>query len=138
MVRPLIRIGAATLLAAVIVGAPAQLLAQTANQPATEKPAPARKKDGEPAKQRKLPYAGNLTAIGKTGKNFTVGNRVFHVGPETKFFRGDEAAALTNGVPGEYLTLSYVKSGEGRWIAQNVYFGGKKKDKSGRKKKQDQ
>ena len=135
MLRSIMGIGVATLLAAIIAGAPARLPAQSANKPVTEKPALAPKKDGEPERQRKLPYAGNLIAIGKTGKNFTVNKRVFDVVSETKFFRGDKAVVLADGVPGEYLTLSYVKSGNGRWIAQNVYFGGKNQKKGSVKKK---
>jgi len=134
MFKSILVVGTATLLAAVIAGAPARLPAQSTNKPAAEKPNPSQTRNGAQARQRKLPYAGNLSTIGKTGKNFTVGKRVFHVGPETKFFRGDEAAVLSDGVPGEYLTLSYVKSGEGRWIAQNVYFGGKTKKKGSQKK----
>ena len=135
MLKSVIRIGAATLLAAVIAGAPAQLSAQSTNKSAAEKQGSVQKKDGEPTRQRKLPYAGNLTAIDKKARTFTVGKRAFEVVAETKFFRGDKAAVMADGVPGEYLTLSYVKSEDGKFIAQNVYFGGKKTEKGGQKKK---
>ena len=134
MLNSLIRIGAATLLAAAIAAAPAQLAAQSTNKPMAGNQRPAPQKAGEPVKLRKLPYAGNLTTLGKSANTFTVGKRVFVVCPETKFFRAGKPALMTEGVPGEYLTLSYVKAADGQFIAQNVYFGGKQADKGGQKK----
>ena len=137
MQESVLRIGAATLLAAVIIaGAPAQLSAQSTNKSAANKQSLGQKKGPEAPRQRKLPYSGNLTAIGKTAKTFTVGKRAFEVCPETKFFRGDKPAVIGDGVPGEYLTLSYVKSEAGGFIAQNVYFGGKKAGTTGQKKQE--
>jgi len=133
MLKPVIRIGAAALLAAVMTGTLPQLCAQGTNKSVAEKKSPMRTKEGEPTRQRKLPYAGNLTAIGKTAKTFTVGKRVFDVCSDTRFFRAEKPAVIGDGVPGEYLTLSYVKSEDGNFIAQNVYFGGKKTGTSGKK-----
>lgn len=139
MLNSILKTGTATLLgAAILAGASAQLSAQSTNQPATGKERLAQKKTGEAVKQRKLPYAGNLTATGKTAKTFTVGKRVFTVCPETRFFRGDEQVAIGTGVPGEYLTLSYVKAEDGSFIAQNVYFGGKKTGAAKKKKQKEE
>jgi hypothetical protein len=135
MLKNVLRIGAVGLLAAAIAGMPAQLLAQSTNQPAPAKKA-ADNKDVAQKKQKNLPYSGNLTAVDKKARTITVGKRKFDISSETKFFKGDKPAALEDGASGEYVTLSYKKGADGKFVAHNVYFGGKQTESASKKTKE--
>jgi hypothetical protein len=136
MIKSVLRLGVVGLLAGAIAVLPAQLLAQSTNKVSAEKKAAPQKKDAVPGKQNYLPYKGDLTAIDKTAKTITVGKRVIEISSETKFFKGGKPAVLGDGTVGEYLTLSYWKSEEGKFIAHNVYWGGKDANKGSEKKKE--
>jgi hypothetical protein len=147
MIKSILRISAVSLLATAVAGLPRQVPAQSTNQPAaiqkaggdkkdtTEKKTSAEKKDTKQKTQRNLPYKGDLGAVDKTAKTITVSKRTFQIASETKLFRDGKPAILEDGVVGEYLTLSYQRLEDGKFVAHNVYFGGKQKEKAREQKK---
>jgi hypothetical protein len=137
MIRSIVKVCALSFFAAGIGGLPVQLLAQSTNKPSAEKKSASGKKETPKVekKQSTLPYKGNLTAVDKTAKTITVGKRTFQITSETKIFRGAKPAKLEEGVTDEYLTLSYHKTDDEKFIAHNVYFGGKQAGKDAEKKK---
>jgi hypothetical protein len=123
MMKSILRVSAASLLAVVMAGLPFQAVAQSAKKSGTETKASSENaRENKPAK---LPYKGTLTAMDKAAKTLTVGKRTFQVTSETKLLRGGKAATLDEGVAGEYVSLSYQKTEGGKFLACNVYYGGK-------------
>ena len=55
----------------------------------------------------------------------TISKRTFVVTSDTKFFKGGKPATLGDGVVGQKVTGSYVKSDDGKLVAKTIYFGGK-------------
>lgn len=97
------------------------VLSSLATAPAADKPATGDKpkKEGKP-----LPFNGKLTAVDKTAKTITVGERVFQVTADTKIMKDDKPATLDDGKVGEQVRGSY-KSAEGKLDAVSIFFGPK-------------
>ena len=134
MIKPIIKAVTVALLAFAVAGNPAQMLAQTKEQPA--KPA-AEKKQPADKKPSAGPFHGKLAAVDKTARTITVGKRTFQITSETKINKGGKPATLDDGVVGEEAS-GYVKpTEEGKLAATKVNFGPKtetKGTKSGDKK----
>jgi hypothetical protein len=129
MLKPVIKIGALSLLGIAIAALPVQSLAQTTNKPAAEKKEPAAKKPSAG------PFHGKLAAVDKTAKTITVGKRTFQITSETKIIKGGKPAKLEDGVVDETVS-GYVKpTDDGKLVATKVTFGPKVENKDGEKKK---
>jgi hypothetical protein len=136
MIKSVIRIGAAGLLAAAIAALPVQLLAQSTNKPAGEKKASAAKKESAAKKKSAHPFHGKLAEVDKLAKTIKVGESVYQITSQTKITKDGKPATLEEGVVGEPVT-GYVKPTEdGKMAATTVRFGGKAKEKGGEKKKE--
>lgn len=142
MKKSMLTLGASGLLAVVLAGLPLSIAAQTKDSSATgTQPAATDKKAAPPTrdrgekKQRPIPFHGKLTAVDKTGKTITVGERVFQITSDTKIFTADKKpATLDAGVVEENVTGSYKKTEDGKLLANSVYFGAKGEGKSADKK----
>lgn len=74
-------------------------------------------KDSEKSSEgRKLPFHGRLSAV--NGKeqtitvNYSTGDKVFHLTPETKILKFEKPATLEDAVVGEQVSGAYVKQGD--------------------------
>ena len=134
MLRSILRIGAASLLAAAIAGMPLQLLAQSTNKPAATNKSTTVKKDSTAKKKSAHPFHGNLAAVDKTAKTIKLGESVYQITSETKITKGGNPATLDDGVVGEPVS-GYVKpTDDGKMAATTVRFGAKVEDKGAAKK----
>ena len=135
MMKSVLRIGALGLLAAAIAGTPAQLLAQSTNNPTAAKKTSAAKKEAATKTKGAHPFRGKLAAMDKIAKTIKVGESVYQITSETKITKDGKPATLEDGVVGEAVS-GYVKpTGDGKMTATTVHFGAKTEQKSGEKKK---
>ncbi len=135
MLKSVMRIGAAALLAAAIAGAPAHIFAQTTNKPATAKKAAAGKQAPKSKKRSGGGVHGNLAAIDKAAKTVTVGEHSYQITSETRIFdAAGKPATLEAAVVGEYVSLGYKRADDGKLLATKITFG-KPQDKGGENKK---
>src|ERR1017187_8769913 len=136
MMKSVLRIGALGLLAAAIAGTPAQLLAQSTNNPTAAKKTSAAKKEAATKTKGAHPFRGKLAAMDKIAKTIKVGESVYQITSETKITKDGKPATLEDGVVGEPVT-GYVKPAErGKMAATTVRFGAKADEKGGSKKKE--
>lgn len=131
----ILRIGAISLLAAAIVGAPVQLTAQSTNKPAAQKKAPAAKKEAAEKKKSGHPFRGKLAELDKTAMTLKLGKSTYYVNSETKITKDGKPATLADGVVGEPVTGYAKPDEEGKMVATTVKFGAKPESKDGEKKK---
>ena len=135
MIKSVLRIGAVSLLAAAMVGMPAQLLAQSTNKPTAEKKSTAAKQDPAAKKKVAHPFHGRLAAVDKTAKTIKVGESTYYVTSETKITKAGQPATLADGVVGE-VASGYVKPTEdGKMTATKLTFGPKVESPAPEKKK---
>ncbi|MGO8926524.1 MAG: hypothetical protein ACLQU3_06530 [Limisphaerales bacterium] len=136
MLKSVLRIGVIGLLAAAIAGMPAQLLAQSTNNPTAAKKTSVAKKDAAPNSKAAHPFHGKLAAVDKVVKTIKVGESVYQITSETKITKDGKPATLDEGVIGEPVS-GYVKPAEGgKMAATSVHFGAKADAKAGSKKKE--
>lgn len=132
----LLKLGALGLLAVALAGSPAQLLAQTTNNPTATKKATVTKKDAATKSKAAHPFHGKLAAVDKIAKTIKVGESVYQVTSATKITKDGKPATLEDGVVGEPVS-GYVKPTEdGKMPATTLHFGAKADDKGGSKKKE--
>ena len=129
MLKPIIKIGALSLLGLAIAGLPVQSLAQTTNKPAAEKKEKAAKKPSAG------PFHGKLAALDKAAKTITVGKRTFQITSETKIIKAGKPATLEDGVVDETVSGYVQPTEDGKLVATKVTFGPKAENKGGEKKK---
>ena len=135
MIKPILKIGAVSLLAAAIVGLPLQLPAQTTNKTAATKSG-AEKKDNLAKKKAAHPFHGKLAAVDKIAKTIQVGESTYQITSDTKITKAGKPAILDDGVVGEDVG-GYVKpTADGKMAAVSVRFG-PKVDAQGSPKKKD-
>lgn len=135
MMKSALKMGTVALLAAAIAGAPAQLLAQNTNKPATAKKAAHASKESTAKKKAAHPFHGKLAEVDKVAKTIKVGKSIYQITSQTKITKDGKPAILEDGVVGEPVS-GYVKPTEdGKMAATTVHFGGKAATKSGKKKK---
>jgi len=135
MIKSVIRIGAAGLLAAAIAALPVQVLAQSTNKPAGEKKASAAKKESAAKKKSAHPFHGKLAEVDKVAKTIKVGESVYQITSQTKITKDGKPATLEEGVVGEPVTGYAKPTEDGKMAATTVRFGGKGQEKGGEKKK---
>jgi hypothetical protein len=127
----ILKISAFSLLAAALVVAPGQAFGQETKK---EKPA-AEKADPAAKKQKGLPLGGKITAVDKSAKTITVGDKVVQVTSETKITKAGRPATLNDAAVGEEVGISYVKDDAGKMKARSVRIGPKPEgEKKGKKK----
>jgi hypothetical protein len=132
----LLKLGALGLLAAALAGSPAQLLAQTTNNPTATKKAAVTKKDAATKSKAAHPFHGKLAAVDKIAKTIKVGESVYQITSATKITKDGKPATLEDGVVGDPVS-GYIKPTEdGKMPATTVRFGAKADDKGGSKKKE--
>jgi hypothetical protein len=124
MMKSALKFGAIGLLVAAIAGAPTQLLAQTTNKPAATRKSTAEKKAPSDKKRTGGGVHGNLAAIDKVAKTITVGKRTYQITSDTKISKAGKPATLEDGVQGEYVSLGYHATDDGKLNATTVKFGG--------------
>lgn len=123
--KAILKIGALSLLAAAIVGMPAQLLAQSTNKLAADKKAAVAKKEPAAKKKSAHPFRGKLAAVDKAAKTIKVGESIYQITSETKITKDAKPSTLENGVVGEPVS-GYVKpTDDGKMAATTVTFGAK-------------
>lgn len=133
MTKFLLKVGAIISLGVVVTWLP---LSATAQETAGRTPAAEKKAAGE-KKARPVPFQGTLAKVDKSARSITVGKRVFQITAETRLFKNGGAvpAVLEDGVVGQRVTGSYLKSAEGSaLVARSVYFGGKGQGETTEKK----
>ena len=135
MIKSVLRIGAVSLLAAAIVGLPAQLLAQTTNNPAANKKAAVAKKDTTAKKKSAHPFRGKLAAVDKAAKTIKVGESIYQITSETKITKAGKPATLEDGVVDEPVTGYAKPAADGKMAATTLRFGAKVEEKGADKKK---
>jgi hypothetical protein len=138
MIKRVLKIGGAALLALAIAGLPGQLAAQTNDKPAVAKKPAAEKKETSKSekKQSSGPFRGKLAELDKTAKTITVGTRTFQVTSATKIFKAGKPATLEDGVVGEIVSGGFKTAEDGKLVATKVTFGPVTPEKSGEKKKE--
>jgi len=135
MKKSILRLAVLGLLSAAIAFAPAQVSAQDKKKDdaAAEKDAP---KEGK-KKGEGLPARGKVTAINKTDKTVTVGERVFQINSETRMTKAGKPATLDDAAVGEDVGIFYKKDGE-KLVALTMRFGPRPEgEPKGEKKKKD-
>ncbi len=137
MLKSVIRIGAATLLAVTIAGAPAQLFAQTTNKPAAEKKSAASKKESAAKKKSAHPFHGKLAAVDQVAKTIKLGESVYQITSETKITKAGKPATLEDGVVGEPVSGYAKPTEDGKMAATTVRFGGKSEESGTKAKKEE-
>jgi hypothetical protein len=136
MMKSALRFGALSLLVAALASSPAQLLAQTTNNPAAAKKTSVAKKDAATKSKAAHPFHGKLAAVDKIAKTIKVGESVYLITSATKITKDGKPATLEDGVVGEPVS-GYVRPTEdGKMPATMVRFGAKADDKGGSKKKE--
>ena len=119
------------LLAVAIVGTPARLSAE--DKPAAEKKESAK----DERKPRATPFTGKLTAVDKTAKTITVGERTFQITSETRIYKAGKPGTLDDAVVGEIVGGAARKTDDGKMAAVSVRFGPKPEGEVIRKKKKE-
>ncbi len=121
MIKSIGKLTLVTILAAVVLGLPVAATAQDKTTPAPPA-APA-----TPSKA--VPIRGKLEAVDKVNMTITVGVEAKHVitvTSTTKISKGGKPATLEDGVVGEDVYASCIKSGDGadaKYTARSVRFG---------------
>jgi hypothetical protein len=119
MMKTLGKITLASILAAVMVGMPARLMADdsatTTNKPAKSHASGSR-------------FFGKVSAIDTTAKTITVENktmpkRTFEISSETKIMKDGKPATLSDGVVGEDVGGTFATGADGKMTAKTVRFG---------------
>lgn len=128
MLKSIVKLSAAALLAAAFVATPLPLLAQSTNKAPAEKIQATAKKSGAG------PFHGKLASMDKVAKSITVGKRTFQITSETRIFKGDKPATFDEGTVGEEVS-GYVKpTADGKLVATKLTFGAKPAKQSAEKK----
>ena len=135
MMKSLLKIGAVGLLAAAIVGTPAQLLAQSTNKTTTAKKPSGAKTEPATKKKTAHPFRGKLATVDKTAKTIKLGESVYQVTSETKITKAGKPATLEDGVLGEPVSGYAKPTEDGKMTATTIHFGAKPEDTGTPKKK---
>src|ERR1043165_9629505 len=114
MNKSILKLSLLGLLAATVMGTVIPVHAQS-EAPAAEKK----------AARNSLPFHGKLKSVDASAKTIAIGERTFQVTSDTKIFKGDQPATLSDGVVGEDVSGSYKKTDDGKLDILNVHFGPK-------------
>jgi preprotein translocase subunit YajC len=135
MMKSILKMSILSLLAAAIAGLPLQLTAQSTNKPAVaKKPAAEKAAPGE-KKRTGGGVHGNLVAVDKGAMTITLGKHTYQITSETKILKAGKPAKLEDGVVGEYASIGYKRTDDGKLLATKVTFG--KPEEKGAEKKKD-
>jgi hypothetical protein len=123
MIKSIGKLTLVTILAAVVLGLPVAASAQDKTPPTPAAPA------APEAKPKAVRFQGKLEAVDKVNKTITVGvevKRVIDITSNTKITKAGKPATLDDGVVGEDVSVSYLKTGDGadaKYTARSVRFG---------------
>jgi len=74
-------------------------------------------------KRHAIPFHGKVSAVDAKAMTLTVGNRTFQITSDTKIFKDDQPATLSDGVVGEPVRGLYKKTDAGKLEALSIHFG---------------
>lgn len=118
----------AGLLAAAMVLGPTAGLAQ--DKPKTPSEG---KAHGKGPEKRTTPFRGKVTAVDAAAQTVTVGERVFHLSPESKLTKGGQALKVGDIAVGDAVAGNYTKGDDGKLTAKMLRVGPKPDPASGDK-----
>ena len=108
-----------------------QLTTPIANADTTEKSPPAAAEKGEKAakaekkNQRYVPFHGKVDLVDKTAGTVKVGERTFHVTPETKITKAGKPATVQEASVGEEVGGAFQQGDSGRLELTSLRIGPK-------------
>jgi hypothetical protein len=135
MMNSILKFGALSLLVTAIAGLPLQLSAASTNKPAATKTTSSAKSESGEKKRSGGGVHGKLLAVDKVAKTVSLGKYTYQVTSETKIFKDGKPARLEDGVAGEYASIGYKRTDDGKLLATKVTFG--KPEEKGAEKKKD-
>jgi hypothetical protein len=135
MMKSILRVSMVSLLVAVVVSLPLEVLAQSTNKPAAVKKSTADKTDSTAKKKSAHPFRGKLAAVDQTAKTIKIGASVYQVTSQTKITKGGKPATLEDGVVGEETAGYATPTEDGKMAASSLRFGPKAEGTSTAKKK---
>ena len=74
---------------------------------------------------RAVPFRGTVAAVDKNAKTVSVGERVFHISPETKLMKDNQAATVADIAVGDAIAGNYTKGDDGKLTAKMMRVGPK-------------
>ena len=127
MKKSILKIAMFSLLAAALAVPSSQAFGQEGKKEGGGKPdkAAGQKTEKSPNKQGVIPFRGKISAVDKTAKTITVGERTFQVTSETKIMKAEKPATLDGAAVGEEIRGSYKKTDNGKLVAQRLSIGPK-------------
>jgi hypothetical protein len=123
MLKSILKISALSLLVAAMAGLPLQASAQSTNKPTASKKSTTEKSDSGAKKRTGGGVHGNLKAVDNSAKTITLGAHTYQVTSDTKISKGGKPATLADGVVGEYASIGYKRTEDGKLLATKVTFG---------------
>ena len=133
MKTPIAKIAVLSLLAAAIAVAPGQAFGQETKKENKGKKAAVEKAE-KAGKSGAIPFRGKISAVDKTAKTITVGERAFQITSETRIMKAGKPATLNDAAVGEEIGGSYTKADDGKLTARSVRIGPRPEGAEGGKK----
>jgi hypothetical protein len=125
MKKSILKIAVFSLLAAALSAPSSQAFGQEVKKEGKKEKAAVEKTEKAPNKPGILPFRGKISAVDKTAKTITVGERTFQVTSETKIMKAEKPATLDGAAVGEAIRGSYKKTDDGKMVAQRLWIGPK-------------
>jgi hypothetical protein len=123
MKKPILKLTAISLLAAIVAITPTSAYSQD------QKDDKATAASGDTAKPKRdtAPFRGKVASVDKEAKTFTVGQRVFLINDDTKIVKNGKPAKLEDAVVGDDVGGVYKleKTADGKLVVTSVRFGPK-------------
>jgi hypothetical protein len=117
MIKSIGKLTLAAILAAMVVGVPVKVSAQSTTNTAPAAPA---------AKAKAPGFRGTLKSVDNAAKTITVenkkGDRTFSITSETKITKDKKPATLADAAEGNTVTGTYAEGADGKMIAKKVNF----------------
>jgi Cu/Ag efflux protein CusF len=121
MIKSIGKLTLAAILAAMVVGVPVRVSAQSTTNTAPAAPA---------AKPKAPRFMGTLKKVDNAAKTITVenktkGDRTFEITSETKITKDKKPATLADAAEGDTVSGTYTEGADGKMIAKKVNFAEK-------------
>jgi hypothetical protein len=114
-----LRIVLAGLLSTAVVLAPVVSLAQdTPKTPGNAEAKP-------PAGPKAIPFRGTVAAVDQNARTVKVGERVFHIGSDTKLIKENQPGVIGDIKVGDAISGNYTTGDDGKLTAKMMRFGAK-------------
>jgi hypothetical protein len=121
MIKSIGKITLAGILAAVVMGMPVTVSAQSTNKSVPSIKVP-------DVKGKPVPFHGKVASVDKSAKTVTLDDknkRTFHVTSETKIMKNEKPATLDDVTVGEDIRGSYKKNDDQTMSLRSLYIGTK-------------